>query len=110
MDMNKIFLVGHVGSEPRLKEVNDGNKLVNISLATNEYYKDKAGDKIAKTEWHRLVLWGAKAGYADNHISKGMRISVIGKIQSSNYEKDGKPCWITNIKVDEVKILGSKIK
>jgi single-strand DNA-binding protein len=108
--MNKVILIGNIGSDPKVKELENGTKVVNMSIATNDYYTDKNGDSKQDTEWHKLVLWGNKASIAETYLTKGIKVCIIGKIQTRSYEKDGEKVWTTSINVDEFNILEPKKK
>lgn len=103
---NKVQLIGHVGQEPEVKTVNN-KKVANLSLATNEvYYKDN-GDKVEKTEWHRVTAWGKTAEIIDKYVVKGKEIAVEGKLTHRNYDdKDGNKRYVTEVLVNEVLLLG----
>lgn len=103
---NKVQLIGHVGQEPEVKTVNN-KKVANLSLATNEvYYKDN-GDKVEKTEWHRVTAWGKTAEIIDKYVVKGKEIAVEGKLTHRSYDdKDGNKRYVTEVLVNEVLLLG----
>ena len=103
---NSVQLIGHVGQEPEIKNLEGGKKLVNISIATNEvYYKDN-GDKVEKTEWHRVSAWGKTAEIIEKYVTKGKEIAIDGKLTTRNYDdKDGVKRYITEIVANEVLLL-----
>lgn len=103
---NKVQLIGHVGQEPEVKTVNN-KKVANLSLATNEvYYKDN-GDKVEKTEWHRVTAWGKTAEIIDKYVVKGKEIAVEGKLTHRSYDdKDGNKRYVTEVLINEVLLLG----
>ena len=103
---NRVQLIGHVGQEPEIKNLEGGKKLANISIATNEvYYKDN-GDKVEKTEWHRVTAWGKTAEIIEKYVSKGKEIAIDGKLTTRNYDdKDGVKRYITEIVANEVLLL-----
>ena len=103
---NRVQLIGHVGQEPEIKNLEGGKKLVNISIATNEvYYKDN-GDKVEKTEWHRVSAWGKTAEIIEKYVTKGKEIAIDGKLTTRNYDdKDGVKRYITEIVANEVLLL-----
>lgn len=104
---NKVQLIGHVGQEPEIKNLEGGKKLANISIATNEvYYKDN-GDKVEKTEWHRVTAWGKTAEIIEKYVAKGKEIAIDGKLTTRSYDdKDGNKRYITEIVANEVLLLG----
>ncbi|BCY27939.1 single-stranded DNA-binding protein [Flavobacterium okayamense] len=103
---NRVQLIGHVGQEPEIKNLEGGKKLANISIATNEvYYKDN-GDKVEKTEWHRVTAWGKTAEIIEKYVTKGKEIAIDGKLTTRNYDdKDGVKRYITEIVANEVLLL-----
>jgi len=104
---NKVQLIGHVGQEPEIKNLEGGKKLANISIATNEvYYKDN-GDKVEKTEWHRVTAWGKTAEIIEKYVVKGKEVAIDGKLTTRSYDdKDGVKRYITEIVANEVLLLG----
>ncbi len=109
MSVNKAILVGRVGANPELKNLDGGNKVTNFSIATSEYFKDKAGAKQQKTEWHNVVAWGTLAEIIAKNVVKGSEIYVEGKIATRSWDdKDGVKKYTTEIVANEIKFLGSK--
>lgn len=106
--INKVILIGNVGSDVTVKEVNN-NKVANFSLATSERYKDKNGQQVVNTEWHRVEIWRGGAEIAEKYVKKGMLLYVDGKITTKNYEKDGVKHYVTSIIAENIRII-SKIE
>ena len=104
---NQVQLIGRIGSETELKTLDSGNSLLNLSIATNEFYKDKEGVKQEKTEWHRIVAWGKTAEIMNNLIGKGDEIAIEGKLTHRSYEKDGETRYSTEVVVNEFLLLNS---
>lgn len=105
---NKAILMGHLGQDPELRYLNDGKAYLKLRLATSEGWKDKAGNKQERTEWHSLVLWGPRAEGLSKILSKGDRIHVEGAIRYRTFEKqDGSKGYSTEIEVAEVVLCGS---
>lgn len=104
---NRVQLIGHVGQEPEVKNLEGGKKLANISIATNDvYYKDN-GDKVEKTEWHRVTAWGKTAEIIEKYVVKGKEIAIDGKLTTRSYDdKDGNKRYVTEIIANEVLLLG----
>ncbi len=104
---NRVQLIGHVGQEPEVKNLEGGKKLANISIATNEvYYKDN-GDKVEKTEWHRVTAWGKTAEIIEKYVTKGKELAIEGKLATRSYDdKEGVKRYITEIVANEVLLLG----
>ena len=105
--LNKITLIGHVGKEPEIKQVND-TKLATFSLATKETWKNKEGKKQEATEWHNIEVWGPLANVVENWVNKGDLLFISGKIKTDKYEKDGQDRYITKVVGRELIMLGSK--
>lgn len=105
--MNKAILIGRVGQDPESKDVN-GSTVVNLSVATDESYKDKSGQKVEQTEWHKVNAWGRLAEIIVQYVKKGDLICIEGKIQTRKYEKDGVTHYMTEIRANEMKMLGSR--
>ena len=104
---NTVQLIGHVGQEPEIKNLEGGRKLANITIATNEvYYKDN-GDKVENTEWHRVVAWGKTAEIIEKYVIKGKEIAIEGKLTHRSYDdKEGNKRYITEVVANDVLLLG----
>jgi len=89
--VNKVQLIGWLGSDPEIRYTNDGTPVCNLSLATTESWKDQAGANQKRTEWHRIVLWRRLAEIAGQYLKKGSQIYVEGKIQSREYDDTANP-------------------
>ena len=106
---NHVQLIGNIGSELTIPELESGKKLVRFSLATNEYYRNGKGQKVESTDWHNIVAWGKTAEIIEKYAAKGSEIGVIGKLKTRTYEGgDGNQRYVTEIVADEVLLLGSK--
>lgn len=107
MSVNKVILIGHLGADPETKTVSD-KTVCQFSLATNESWNDKNGNKQEKTEWHKIVTWGKLAENCGKYLQKGREAYVEGRIQTRNYDdKDGIKRYVTEIVASEVKFLSS---
>ena len=105
--VNKVILLGNVGSDPEVKSVGE-SKVANFSFATSETYKDKNGDKKTITEWHRIVIWRGLAEIVERYVKKGDKLYLEGKIQTRSWDdKDGTKKFSTEIVVSDMKMLGS---
>ena len=99
---NKVQLIGNAGSTPVVQETKNGNKYAKISIATNNNYTNKEGEKVKETQWHRIVAWGKTAELMAKIISKGDQILIKGKLTYSSYEdKEGVTKYMTEIKTRE---------
>ena len=103
---NLVQLIGHVGQDPEIKNLEAGKKLANISIATNEVYYRDNGDKVEKTEWHRVTAWGKVADIIEKHVTKGKEIAIEGKLTHRSYDdKDGNKRYVTEIVANEILLL-----
>ena len=106
---NKHLLIGRLGKDPEIRNGQDGSVIVNASLATSETWKDKAGEKQEKTEWHNLAFFGRLAEIAAEYLRKGSLVFVSGRSQTRKWQdKEGHDRYTTEIVVQELKMLGSK--
>jgi single-strand DNA-binding protein len=105
---NKVQLIGHLGSKIELKTLESGKIVGNVSIATNESYKNQKGEKISETTWHRLVIWGKNAELIEKYTDKGSEIAIEGKISNRDYsDKDGVKRYISEIVVNEFLLMGN---
>ena len=103
---NSVQLIGHLGSDIEYRELENGNKLAKVSIATNEYYKDKQGTKQVRTLWHRLIAWGFVAERMQMLLKKGSYLAVKGKLTYGDYEdKEGNRKYYSEIQVLEFHLL-----
>ncbi len=104
---NRVQLIGRLGGDPEVKNFESGRKMVKFSLATNDHYTDKSGNKVENTEWHNIVMWGKTAEVAENYLSKGKEVLVVGKLTYNQYETEkGERRHYTQINVNEMQLLG----
>lgn len=107
--VNKVILIGHVGKDPEVKYMPNGNAVCNLSIATTESWKDKqSGEKKERTEWHRLTFYQRLAEIVGEYIRKGSQIYVEGALRTRDYEKDGQKHYVTEIIVANMQMLGGK--
>ena len=106
--LNKVQLIGRLGSDPELKTTEGGVSLCSFSLATNESYKDQSGNLVERAEWHRCVAWRKGAEVLAQYVRKGQLLYVEGKLETRKYEKDGQDHYSTQIVVNEFVMLTSK--
>lgn len=106
---NKVQLIGNLGADPETKQSESGKKVVKFSLATNETYKNSAGEKVTETQWHNLVAFGKVADVAEKYLNKGSEVVVEGKLVTKNYvDKEGVKKYVTEVQVNELMMLGGK--
>ena len=107
--INKVILIGNLGSDPELKYTPDGVPVANFSLATNESWNDKDGQRQERTEWHRLVLWRRQAEVAQQYLKKGSKIYVEGRLQTRSWDdQSGQKRYTTEIVVNDMQMLDSR--
>ncbi|MEB0133412.1 single-stranded DNA-binding protein [Pseudomonas sp. CCI2.4] len=110
--VNKVILVGACGQDPETRYLPNGNAVTNLSLATSEQWTDKqTNQKVEKTEWHRVSLFGKVAEIAGEYLRKGSQVYIEGKLQTREWEKDGIKRYTTEIVVDmqgTMQLLGGK--
>lgn len=104
---NKVQLIGRLGQDPEIISFADGNKMAKFSLATDESYKDKSGNKVERTEWHNVIVKGGLVKIVEDYITKGKEIAIEGKLSSRSYDdKEGNKRYITEITCNELLMLG----
>ena len=104
---NSVQLIVHVGQEPEIKNLEGWKKLANISIATNEVYYRENGDKVEKTEWHRVTAWGKTAEIIERFVTKGKEIAIGGKLAHRSYDdQEGNKKYVTEIVANEILLLG----
>jgi single-strand DNA-binding protein len=107
--VNKVILIGNLGRDPETRYTTGGDAVTNLNIATSETWKDKAGEKQEKTEWHRVVLFGRQAEIAGEYLKKGRSVYIEGRLQTKKYtDKDGVEKYSTEIVGDRMQLLGSK--
>lgn len=98
---NSVTLIGRLGKDVELKEVNSGAKFAKLTIATNDYYKNNKGETITETQWHNLIAWGNTAETMADLLSKGTEVAISGKLMHRTYEdKTGNQRYISEIKVN----------
>lgn len=107
--VNKVIVLGRLGADPELRNLPNGDSVVSLSLATSESYNDKSGQKVEKTEWHRISFFGRQAEVIHEYCRKGSQLYVEGKLQTRKWQdKDGNDRYTTDIKGREFSFVGSK--
>ena len=110
--VNKVIIVGTCGQDPEVRYLPNGNAVTNLSLATSEQWTDKqTGQKVEKTEWHRVSMFGKIAEIAGEYLRKGSQVYIEGKLQTREWEKDGIKRYTTEIVVDmqgTMQLLGGR--
>ncbi|MGJ8733423.1 MAG: single-stranded DNA-binding protein [Cellulophaga sp.] len=104
---NRVQLIGNLGNDPEIMNLDGGKKLARFSVATNETYKNAAGEKVTDTQWHNVVAWGKTAEIVEKYITKGKEIALEGKLVNRSYEtKEGEKKYITEVNCNEILMLG----
>jgi single-strand DNA-binding protein len=107
--VNKVILVGNLGKDPEVRHLESGNSVAHFTLATNEYYKDKQGNRVERTEWHNISAWRGLAELAEKYLKKGTQVYIEGKLRTRQYQdKDQQTRYITEIIADEISLLGGR--
>jgi len=107
--VNKVILIGHLGKDPEIRNLENGATVANFTMATTETYKDKTtGDRKEITEWHNIVLWRGLADVAAKYLHKGDLVYIEGKLRTRSWEKDGVTRYITEIVGDNMNMLSTK--
>jgi len=105
--VNKVILLGNLGRDPELRYTPNGSPVANFTLATNERWKDKDGNKQEHTEWHRIVMFGKLAEIAGEYLRKGRQVYIEGSIRSRTYkDRDGNDKSATDIRADTMVMIG----
>lgn len=104
--VNKVILIGHLGNDPEIHVTPTGLAIANFRIATSEQWKDKAGEKQERTEWHRVVCLGKLAELARDYLAKGRQVYVEGSLQTREWEKDGEKRYTTEVKASHLVFLG----
>jgi single-strand DNA-binding protein len=107
--VNKVILIGNLGRDPELRYTQGGQAVANFTLATNERFSTKDGDKQERTEWHRIVAWGRTGELCAQYLSKGRSVYIEGRLQTREWEdKEGQKRRTTEIVANTVQFLGGR--
>ena len=106
---NQVSLIGRVGQTPEIKVLDNGVKLAKFSLATNDYYTTRDGERKEQTQWHNIVVWGKTADVVERYVSKGRLVGVEGKLEYRQFEDaEGRKHYFTEIRVSDLHLLDRK--
>ncbi len=109
MSVNKVILVGRLGRDPETRYTSGGQAVANFSVATDESYKDKNGERQKRTEWHKIVVWGKQAEIAQQYLKKGSLVFIEGRIQSREWQdKEGQKRTSFEIVASNFRMLGGR--
>ncbi len=108
--INKVIIVGNVGGDPETRYMPSGSAVTNLTVATNESWKDKqTGEKKERTEWHRVAMFNRLAEIAAEYLRKGSQVYIEGKLRTRKWQdKDGQDRYTTEIIADEMQMLGGR--
>ncbi|MBN1663378.1 MAG: single-stranded DNA-binding protein [Deltaproteobacteria bacterium] len=107
--INKAILVGRLGADPDVRYTPDGMMVTNFRIATDMQWKDKSGERVNRTEWHKIVTFGKLAEICNSYLSKGKLVYIEGRIQTRAWDdKDGVKRYTTEIVANDMKMLDSK--
>jgi single-strand DNA-binding protein len=109
MSVNKVILVGRLGRDPETRYTSSGQAVCNFTLATDETYKDRAGERQKRTEWHRIVVWAKQAEIAQQYLRKGSLVYLEGRIQTRQWDdREGQKRTTTEIVATNFRMLGGR--
>lgn len=109
MSLNKVMLIGRLGRDPELRRTTTGQPVARFSLATDEVWTDKNGERQRRTEWHNIVAWSRLAEICEQYLAKGKLVYVEGRLQTREYDdRDGNRRRITEIVATDMRMLGAK--
>jgi len=108
--INKVILIGRLGSDPEVRYTPSGVAVANFSIATSEEWKDKdSGERRERTEWHRIVAWRRLGEICGEYLSKGKQVYIEGRLQTRDWEdRDGNKRYTTEIIASDVQFLGTR--
>lgn len=103
---NKVQLIGRVGKDPEIKTLTNGKKVANLSLATNDVYVNKQGDRMEQTQWHNVEAWGRTVDIIERYVTKGKEIGLTGKLTTRSYDdKEGNKRYVTKVMINELLLM-----
>lgn len=107
--VNKVILVGNLGRDPEMRYLPSGEAVANLAIATTDKYKDKSGQMVEQTEWHRVSFFGRTAEVCGQYLKKGGQVYIEGSIRTRKYtDKEGVEKYATEIRGDRMQMLGGK--
>ena len=107
--VNKVILVGNLGRDPEVRYLPSGDAVANIAIATSSKYKNKAGEMVEETEWHRVSFFGRQAEIVGEYLKKGRSVYIEGRLKTRKYtDKDGVEKYATDIVASEMQMLGGR--
>jgi single-strand DNA-binding protein len=106
--MNKVILVGNLGADPEMKATASGTNVTNLRLATNRKWTSKDGEKMERTDWHRVTLWGRQAEVAAQYLSKGRQVLIEGRLEYTKVGEGDEAKYYTDVVAERLELLGGK--
>jgi single-strand DNA-binding protein len=107
--VNKVILIGNLGSDPEVRHLSSGSVVANFNIATSESYTNKNGEKVTQTEWHRIELWDSQAQIAEKYLKKGMSVYIEGKLRTETWQdKDGVSRTTTRVRGTNLSLIGGR--
>lgn len=107
--VNKVILIGNLGSDPEVRHLSSGSVVANFNIATSESYNNKNGERVTQTEWHRIELWDGLAKVAEQYLKKGQSVYIEGKLKTENWQdSDGNNKTTTRIRGLNMTMLGGR--
>lgn len=104
MSVNKVIILGRLGSDPELRQTTSGHSVARFNVATNEYWKSKTGEQNEKTEWHRVIAWGRLGEVCHQHLMKGKQVYIEGRLQTRSWEDS------QNVKKYSTEVIASTVQ
>jgi len=109
MSINKVILIGNVGRDVEMRHTPSGTAVAKFSLATNEVWKDKNGQRQEHTEWHNIVAWGKLAEFCGTYVSKGRQLYIEGTLRTRTYDDEkGNRRYFTEVRANIIQLLGAR--
>jgi single-strand DNA-binding protein len=106
--LNKVMIIGNLGKDPETRTLQSGMTVTSITVATNESYTDRNGNKVDQTEWHNVELWDNLSKIASQYLRKGSPVYIEGKIKTDSWEDNGVKKYITKIRALSLQLLGGR--
>lgn len=107
---NFVMLFGHLGADPELKTFDNGNQCATFTMATSQTFKTKSGEKKTNTQWHNIIVWGARAKVICDYFKKGSKIQLSGMIKYETYQSDGVTKYFTRIEANDFEFIEKQSK
>jgi single-strand DNA-binding protein len=105
---NSVRLIGRLGDDPKVSKFDNGKQKATFSLATDESYKNKNGERVDDTQWHNIEVWDGLSTVAEKYLKKGMEIAVEGRLVHESYEKDGETRYYSKVVLSDILMLEKK--